>query len=319
VRKSDIFKGTPAPPSLDNRRARLYRTVLRQGAKGGPNFAGRYTIVTWGAGLGVFSMAVVNAKSGKVYFPPFESVGNTAYGLPFLDKGENPAWSADSRLFAFVGRPDANDQGMGLYVYSFDRGRFRLKYFEKEDEEERKASQEAWEKEIDSRLAAMAEIYGSFSKRLVEAYPGIRCHQGRNTRYPWPSLDVTCSENDLIVGINMNYLTTPDETAEQIKSELEYSSLPSWRTVEGLGEQGIETDKCSRAWIRFRKGTFYVWMNANLNKEQIEDPSCSNERNVDSERLAEFARRIALVLADLLGSTEKHRTGPARTKVSSRL
>ena len=303
VRKSEIFKGSPARPLLDSRRARLYRTVLRQGVKEGPNFAGRYTIVTWGAGLGVFSLAVVDAKGGKVYFPPFTTVGNTAYGMPYLDKGENPAWKVDSKLFAFVGRPDANDQGMGLYVYSFDRGRFRLEYFEKEDEEERKASQEAYEKEIDSRLASIAELYESFRKRLGEAYPDVRCHQERQTRYPWASLDVTCTEDDLIVSVSMNFLSTRDETVERIKSDLQFSNLPKWRTVDGLGEQGIETDKCSRAWVRFRKGTFYVWMNANLNKEQIEDPGCSNEQNVDSKRLAEFARQIALELADLLNST----------------
>lgn len=303
VRKSAIFKGTPARPLLDSKRARLYRRVLRQGAKEGPNFAGRYTIVTWGAGLGVFSMAVVDANSGKVYFPPFKTVGNTAYGMPLLDKGENPAWKVDSRLFAFVGRPDANDQGMGLYVYSFDRGRFRLEYFEKEDEKEREASREAWEKDIDRRLASMAEIYGSFRERLVEGYPGIRCYQGPpKVRYPWPSLDMTCTEDDLIVGINMDYLSTPDDAAERIESELQFSSLPRWRSVDRLGDQGIETDKCSRAWVRFRKGSFYVWMNANLNKEQMDDPSCSNEQNVDSKRLAEFMRRLALELADVLNS-----------------
>ncbi len=303
VRKSAIFKGTPARPLLDSKRARLYRTVLRQGAKEGPNFAGRYTIVTWGSGLGVFSMAVVDAKSGKVYFPPFKTVGNTAYGLPFLDKGENPAWKVDSRLFAFVGRPDSNDQGMGLYVYLFDRGRFRLKYFEKEDEEERKKSQEAWEKEIDRRLVSMSEISGSFRKRIIESYADVWCYQGPpKVRYPWPSLDMTCTEDDLVVGINMDYLSTPDDAAERIKSELQFSTLPKWRPVYGLGEQGIETDECSRAWVRFRKGSFYVWINANLNKEQMDDPSCSNEQNVESKRLAEFARRLALMLADVLNS-----------------
>lgn len=43
-------------------------------------------------------------------------------------------------------------------------------------------------------------------------------------------------------------------------------------------------------------------MNANLNKEQMDDPSCSNEQNVDSKRLAEFMRRLALELTDVLKS-----------------
>lgn len=304
MRRSDIFKGRPARPVLNRKRARLYRTVLRKGAKEGPNFAGRFTIVTWGAGLGAFSIAVVDARNGTVHFPPFETVSNTAYGLPYIDKGDNPAWRMDSKLFAFVGRPDVGDKGMGLYVYLFDRGRFRLKYFEKEDEEERKANHEAWEKEIDRRLSWMAEMFGTFSKRVSEVHPDVRCHSGlRGTRYPWASLDLICTEKDLIVSINMEYLSTPGEAVERIKSELKYSSLATaWRPIEGLGEQGIAADGCSRAWVRFRTGVLYVWMNANLNSQQIETPGCSNERNGDSERLAEFANRIASELGSLLSS-----------------
>lgn len=132
--KSDVYKAKPAPVVLGSKRARLYRGVLREGARKGPNFAGRFTLVTWGAGLGGFSMAVVDAKSGKVYFPPFKEVGNTSYGLPYADKGNNPAWRIGSKLFAFVGIPEPNNKGMGIYFYTFDRARFRLVYFLRSDE-----------------------------------------------------------------------------------------------------------------------------------------------------------------------------------------
>jgi hypothetical protein len=299
-----MYKGKPAPVVLDSRRARLYRTVLREGTKKGPNFAGRYTIVTWGAGLGVFSVAVVDARTGKVYFPPFREIGNISYGMPFIDKGDNPAWRIDSRLFAFLGRPDSNDKGMGMYVYLFERGKFRLLYFEKEDEEKRKADQKAWEKELDRRLGSMADTYEQFRKRLVTFYQDIRCFQGRVTRYPWPAIAPSCTEGDLIVSINIDYLSTTDEAEDMIKSELNFPALP-WRNVEGLGEQAIETDRCSRAWIRFQQGNYYVWMNANLNQEVKDDPKCANEHNVDSRRLLEFSRKIALVLASLLDTSKQ--------------
>jgi hypothetical protein len=190
---------------------------------------------------------------------------------------------------------------MGLYVYLFARGRFRLLYFEKEDEEERKASQQAWEKEIDRRQASMAETYVSFRNRLGEVYPSVRCFQGPSrVRYPWPALDVTCTENDSIVSINMEYLSTSDDAADRIKSELQFLGLPKWRPLGGLGDQGIDADECSRAWIRFRKGTIYVWMNANMNIEEKDIPKCSNEQNIDSKKLNEFSKRIALVFADLI-------------------
>jgi hypothetical protein len=37
------YRGKPAPVRLESPKAKLYRTVLRKGAKGGPNFAGHYT------------------------------------------------------------------------------------------------------------------------------------------------------------------------------------------------------------------------------------------------------------------------------------
>jgi hypothetical protein len=137
VAKRDMFKGKPLRVLLDSKRARWYRSVLRDGANSGPNFAGHYTIVTWGAGLGGFSMAVVDAKTGKVYFPPFKDVGNTGYGILKIN---NPAWWINSKLFAFVGIPDANNRGMGMYVYLFSLRRFRLIYFVRENEEKTKSS-----------------------------------------------------------------------------------------------------------------------------------------------------------------------------------
>jgi hypothetical protein len=99
VLKSEMYKSTPTSVVLNSKRARLYRTVLREGTKKGPNFAGHFTIVTWGAGLGVFSVAVVDARTGKVYFPPFREIGNTGYGMPFVDKGDNPARHGTVCLF----------------------------------------------------------------------------------------------------------------------------------------------------------------------------------------------------------------------------
>jgi hypothetical protein len=217
-----------------------------------------------------------------------------------VDKGDNPAWRISSKLFAFLGVPDASNKGMGMYVYSFNRGRFRLVYFARENEEEKEAREKAWEKELDDRLATLAKIYTSFRKRLAEDYPRVQCFEGHETRYGTTELEVVCIRDNLIVSVNLDYLSTPDEAGERINLDLNYSGHPTWRKVEGLGDQGIETDQCSRAWLRFRKGTFYVWTNANLNNEGKENPDCSGERNLASERLSEFARQVASVLVDLL-------------------
>ncbi len=66
------FIGTPSPVDLRSHpKARLFRTMLRNGAKTGPNFAGYYTIVHWGCGSDCRMIAVVDCRNGRVYFAPF--------------------------------------------------------------------------------------------------------------------------------------------------------------------------------------------------------------------------------------------------------
>lgn len=63
------YSGKPAPVDLASHRdARRFRTNLRRGAARGPNFAGAYTVVTWGCGTACQVVAVVDARSGKVAF-----------------------------------------------------------------------------------------------------------------------------------------------------------------------------------------------------------------------------------------------------------
>lgn len=61
------FRGTPAPVDVASAEgARAFRTVLREGAAKGPNFAGRYTFVQWGCGSPCQSFAIVDARTGRV-------------------------------------------------------------------------------------------------------------------------------------------------------------------------------------------------------------------------------------------------------------
>ncbi|MDQ3649553.1 MAG: hypothetical protein M3458_04590 [Acidobacteriota bacterium] len=125
------YVGKPAPVVLESKRARLYRSVLREGAKKSANFASHYTVVAWGCGLGAMSMAVIDAKTGKAYFPPFECVDGSDFGLPYADTGNNPAFRVDSKLFVVYGSPDS-EKPSGLYFYVFDRNRFKLVHFVEE-------------------------------------------------------------------------------------------------------------------------------------------------------------------------------------------
>jgi len=64
------FTGTPAPVVLSRPEDRRFRTMLRNGAKDGPNFAGHFTVVQWGCGTNCLSGAIVDAKTGQVYQLP---------------------------------------------------------------------------------------------------------------------------------------------------------------------------------------------------------------------------------------------------------
>ena len=73
----EIFEDTPAPVDLlSHPRAMEFRTRLTEGAKKGPNFAGHYTIITWGAGIMAQGNAIVNAKTGAIHWGPGSALGS---------------------------------------------------------------------------------------------------------------------------------------------------------------------------------------------------------------------------------------------------
>ncbi len=80
------FSRTPAPVNFGSAEgARRFRTVLREGAAKGPNFADHYTVITWGCGSPCVLMAIVDADDGHVFM----------YGTSFVRR---PMFRRDSRL-----------------------------------------------------------------------------------------------------------------------------------------------------------------------------------------------------------------------------
>jgi len=72
-------------------------------------------------------MAVIDSRTGRVYFPPFLEVGDSDYELVGMPDVINPAWRLNSRLLALRGRPDWKGSE-GVYLYSLTNNRFRLVY-----------------------------------------------------------------------------------------------------------------------------------------------------------------------------------------------
>ena len=119
----EIYSGAVARVRLDGRRARMFRTRLREDSRGGPNFAGRYAVVIWGCGTGCAQMGVVDCVTGRVYFPPVEymDIPDTS------DEAARSRWfRPDSRLLRITQNFYDSAGRYTAYYYLFDRGRFRL-------------------------------------------------------------------------------------------------------------------------------------------------------------------------------------------------
>jgi hypothetical protein len=75
-----VFRGTPAAPDFKRRPdAERFGSVLREGARRGPNFAGHLRVVEWSCGASCQSWMIVDARTGRIYDSPEPAV----FGLDF--------------------------------------------------------------------------------------------------------------------------------------------------------------------------------------------------------------------------------------------
>jgi hypothetical protein len=100
----------------------MFRTRLGEDSRTGPNFAGRYTFVFWGCGTGCAQAAVVDAKTGLVYWPPLDYIDIPA--APGDQPNDN--YRLDSRLLVLTRSRYDREASYTAYYYVFDRNRFRL-------------------------------------------------------------------------------------------------------------------------------------------------------------------------------------------------
>lgn len=118
------FTGKPAPVKISHPRARQFRTMIRTQARNEPNFAGHYTLATWGCGSGCRGFAVVDARTGKVYFNPRALMVMTP---PYLEE-DTLQFRPDSRLLIVTGSVDGVNgfQSEAKFYYEWKNNRFKL-------------------------------------------------------------------------------------------------------------------------------------------------------------------------------------------------
>ena len=115
------FEDYPVPPDLTSHPgARRYRTVLRAQAQKGPNFAGHYTLVTIGAGTSTVEVVVLDAKTGRVFFPKAVPLVQWA---GWWNQPSGAQYRPTSRLlvvYGWAGEPGSIETGDdGLYGVSY--------------------------------------------------------------------------------------------------------------------------------------------------------------------------------------------------------
>lgn len=120
---SKKFTGRPARVVVSHPRARLFRTMLREQAARGPNFAGSYTLAYWGCGAGCRGFAVVDARTGRVYFNPKA----LNVGIVPGQEDESLQFRPDSRLLVVAGTVDGfgGYQQEAKFFYEWRGNRFR--------------------------------------------------------------------------------------------------------------------------------------------------------------------------------------------------
>jgi hypothetical protein len=119
IKKID-FKRNPDAYSM--------RTRLTHALRGGVNFAGRYIITGWGCGTGCINGAVIDTRSGKIYWPGIFVNIDTSYGDEYAERPLE--FKNNSRLLIIHGRPgtpdaDGPSQPIGDHYYEWVNGRFR--------------------------------------------------------------------------------------------------------------------------------------------------------------------------------------------------
>jgi len=116
----EVYKGPNAPVVL-SRADRNFKTRLREAAKNEQvNFAGNYILTSWGCGTECLMGAVIDAKTGKVYWWNFSVCCWSA-----TDDKFNPIeFRPDSKLIVFSGARNEKEGDDAAHFYRFENGRF---------------------------------------------------------------------------------------------------------------------------------------------------------------------------------------------------
>ncbi|HMV46348.1 MAG TPA: hypothetical protein PLD20_33270 [Blastocatellia bacterium] len=99
----------------------MFRTRLKEAAKEKPNFAGNYILTFWGCGTECVMGAMIDAKTGKVYWLPSSLC---CWGTLVDDKFSPIEYRLNSKLLVLSGERNEKEGDNGAHFYKFENGTF---------------------------------------------------------------------------------------------------------------------------------------------------------------------------------------------------
>ncbi|MFM0646936.1 hypothetical protein PQR14_21645 [Paraburkholderia bryophila] len=114
----NVFNGQPAKVKIISARDRKFATRLRQLSGQKPNYAGHYTLASWGCGASCIMTVAIDAKTGGVIWLPFTVC------CWDVDVNEPIEFRRDSSLIVVHG--SRNETGGGTYYYRLEGSEFVL-------------------------------------------------------------------------------------------------------------------------------------------------------------------------------------------------
>lgn len=109
--------------------ARTYRTRLSEALGRGVNFAGRYVVAGWGCGTGCTNAAIIDTRTGKIFWPEEFYNVDASYGDGYSDIQLD--FRKNSRMLIIHGRPGTHNESgpsgpEGDYYFEWRGDRFHL-------------------------------------------------------------------------------------------------------------------------------------------------------------------------------------------------
>jgi hypothetical protein len=127
----EALTGKPAAPVFKRAKDKLFRTQIRDQSAAGPNFAGRFTIASWGCGTECVGGAMIDGKLGTILDLPFETItwapGRFEDGAAWpSDKFEPIEFKPTSRLLIIHGSNGEKRDTCGVFYYEWTGSQFKL-------------------------------------------------------------------------------------------------------------------------------------------------------------------------------------------------